>query len=72
VPFEDRVAERKVGRAALASPGSEEAASLLLNVVYGFTSAEIAAIIGIAPEPAKKRLSCAKQRLRAAYVAENR
>jgi DNA-directed RNA polymerase specialized sigma24 family protein len=38
--------------------------------VHGFTCGEIAQIVGIAPEAAKKRLARAKQRLRAAYFAQ--
>lgn len=70
-PFEDQVVERAVVQAALASLTSEEAACLLLNVVQGFTAVEIAQILGISPEAGKKRLSRAKQRLRAAYFAQD-
>jgi DNA-directed RNA polymerase specialized sigma24 family protein len=45
-------------------------ACLLLNIVQGFTSAEIAQILNFSPEAAKKRLARAKQRLRAAYFAQ--
>ncbi len=48
----------------------QDAACLLLSVVQGFTAAEIAQIIDIAPEAAKKRITRAKQRLRAAYFAQ--
>ena len=68
-PFEDRIVEGAVLHAALASLALEEASCLLLNVVQGFSSAEIAQILGISPEACKKRLSRAKQRLRAAYLA---
>lgn len=70
-PFEDQIAENQAIHAALASLALEEAACLLLNVVQGFTSAEIAQIIGISQDACKKRLSRAKQRLRAAYFAQN-
>lgn len=69
-PFEEQIAEGALLHAALASLPLEEAACLLLNVVQGFTSAEIAPIVGISAEACKKRLSRAKQRLRAAYVAQ--
>lgn len=71
-PFEDRVAEGEVLRAALASLSPADTACLLLGVVQGYTSAEIAQVVQIAPSAAKKRLSRAKQRLRAAYFAEER
>lgn len=71
-PFEDCVVEGEVLRAALASLSPADAACLLLSVVQGYTSAEIAEIVRIAPDAAKKRLSRAKQRLRAAYFAEER
>jgi RNA polymerase sigma-70 factor (ECF subfamily) len=70
-PFEDQIAESQAIHAALASLALEEAACLLLNVVQGFTSAEIAQIIGISQGACKKRLARAKQRLRAAYFAQN-
>ena len=72
VAFEDRVAEGEILRTALANLSSTDAACLLLSVVQGYTSTEIAQIVQIAPEAAKKRLSRAKQRLRAAYFAEER
>jgi DNA-directed RNA polymerase specialized sigma24 family protein len=46
-----------------------DVACLLLSVVQGFTAAEVAAILQITPAAAKKRLTRAKQRLRAAYFA---
>jgi RNA polymerase sigma-70 factor, ECF subfamily len=69
--FEDRVVEGEVLRAALAALSPQDAACLLLNAVHGFSSAEIADILGIAPEASKKRLSRAKQRLRNAYFAHD-
>lgn len=69
--FEDQVAEGLVLRAALARLPVDQAACLLLNIVQGFSAAEIAQIAGITPEACKKRLSRAKQRLRAAYFAED-
>lgn len=70
-PFEDRIVEAEVLRAALGSLSSEDVACILLNVVQGFTSAEIAQVIGTTPDAAKRRLSRAKQRLRDTYFAEN-
>lgn len=69
--FEEQIAEGEAVRAALASLSADEASCLLLNVVQGFTSAEIAQIIGVSSEASKKRLSRAKQRLRAAYFAQD-
>jgi RNA polymerase sigma factor (sigma-70 family) len=69
--FEEQIAEGEAVRAALASLSMDEASCLLLNIVQGFTSAEIAQIIGISPEASKKRLSRARQRLRAAYFAQD-
>ncbi|HEY7346890.1 MAG TPA: sigma-70 family RNA polymerase sigma factor [Ktedonobacterales bacterium] len=68
-PFEEQIVEGAVLQAALASLTLEEASCLLLNVVQGFPSAEIAQIVHISPEACKKRLSRARQRLRAAYLA---
>lgn len=68
--FEDHVAEGDALQTILASMSPQDVACLLLNVVQGFTSAEIAQIVEIAPEAAKKRLARAKQRLRAAYFAQ--
>lgn len=71
MPLEDQVAEAEVLRAALQSLGPQDAACLLLSVIQGFTSSEIAHIVDISPEAAKKRLTRAKQRLRAAYFAQH-
>jgi RNA polymerase sigma-70 factor (ECF subfamily) len=68
--FEDQVAEGDALHTVLASMTPQDVACLLLNIVQGFTSAEIAQIVDIAPEAAKKRLARAKQRLRAAYFAQ--
>lgn len=69
-PFEDRVLESQVMRAALASLPAEEAATLLLNAIQGYTATEIAELLGISVDASKKRLSRAKQHLRAAYCAQ--
>jgi DNA-directed RNA polymerase specialized sigma24 family protein len=73
--FEDALAEDEAVRAALATLAPSDAACLLLRVVHGFSAAEVGAIVGAivgaAPEVVTKRLSRAKQRLRAAYLAQN-
>lgn len=69
--LEDQLSEQDAVRVALASLADEDAACLLLNVLQGFVASEIAAILGLTPDAAKKRLSRAKQRLRAAYLAQN-
>lgn len=68
-PFEDQIVEGEALRAALARLTPDDAACLLLDIVQGFSTAEIAQILGIAPAAARKRLSRAMERLRAAYFA---
>jgi len=70
-PFEERVVEEQALAAALAALAPADVACLLLSVVQGFTTAEIAQVIEATPDAAKKRLSRAKQRLRAVYLAQN-
>ena len=70
-PFEDAVLEGEALRDVFATLAPEAVAVLLLNIVHGFTTAEIAEITGISTEAAKKRLTRAKQRLRAGYLARN-
>ena len=70
-PFEERVAEGAALRAALATLEPADVACLRLSVVEGFTSVELAQILEIAPDAARKRLSRAMQRLRAAYFAQD-
>jgi len=67
--FDERIAERDVLMAALADLETADAACLLLNVVQGFTAREIATMLEISADAAKKRLTRAKQRLRDAYFA---
>jgi RNA polymerase sigma factor (sigma-70 family) len=69
-PFEDRVAEAQALQAALGALDPQDAACLLFSAAQGFTALEIAAILEISPAAAKKRLTRAKQRLRAAYFAQ--
>ncbi len=71
-PFEDQLVEGEVMRAALARLSPDDVACLLLNTLEGYTAAQIAQIVGIAPEAAKKRLARAKERLRVAYARQNR
>jgi putative glutamine amidotransferase len=68
-PFEDRVAESEALQAALDALDPQDAACLLFSAAQGFTALEIATILEITPAAAKKRLTRAKQRLRAAYFA---
>jgi RNA polymerase sigma-70 factor (ECF subfamily) len=69
-PFEDRVVERAELRAALATLEPADLGCLRLGVVEDFTSIEMAQILGITPEAARKRLSRAMHRLRGAYFAQ--
>lgn len=58
-------------RKALARLAPRDAACLLLRVVEGFSAAEVGRIIGASPAVITKRLSRARQRLRAVYLAQN-
>ena len=69
IPFEDRIAESAALQDALGALDPHDAACLLLSAAQGFTALEIATILQITPAAAKKRLTRAKQRLRAAYFA---
>jgi RNA polymerase sigma-70 factor, ECF subfamily len=71
LPFEDTVLEATVLRAALAAMNPQNVALLLLSVVHGFTTVEIADIVGLSHDVTKKRLTRAKHRLRAEYLARN-
>lgn len=68
--FENQIAENDALRAALTALSREDSAAVLLNVVYGFAAPEIASMLDISLQAAKKRLTRAKQRLRAAYFAQ--
>lgn len=68
--FEHQLAERDALRAALATLSREDSAVVLLNVVHGFAATEIAEMLDISLQATKKRLTRAKQRLRAAYFAQ--
>ncbi len=67
--FEQSIAEREALHAALAQLTPPDVACLLLRVVQGFSAAETGEILGASPDVINKRLSRAKQRLRAAYLA---
>jgi RNA polymerase sigma factor (sigma-70 family) len=68
--FEDQIGESEVLHTALAQLKPDDAACLLLDIVQGYTTGEIAQILEIAPDAARKRLSRAMERLRAAYFAQ--
>jgi RNA polymerase sigma-70 factor (ECF subfamily) len=67
--FENRLAEGEALSAALAQLTPTDAACLLLRIIQGFSAAEVGQIVGATPEVITKRLSRAKQRLRAVYLA---
>jgi RNA polymerase sigma-70 factor (ECF subfamily) len=69
--FEDVLAESDALRAALAQLSPQDVACLLLRIVHGFSSAEVGVIVGTSTDNVIKRLSRAKQRLRAVYFAQN-
>ncbi|HEU5199697.1 MAG TPA: sigma-70 family RNA polymerase sigma factor [Ktedonobacterales bacterium] len=68
--FESDIAEREMLHTSLANLAPPDVACLLLRVVEGFSAAEAGEIIGASPDNINKRLSRAKQRLRAAYLAQ--
>lgn len=68
--FEERIAEDDALSAALATLTPLDAACVLLHVVQGFTAAEVAQILDVSPEAAKKRIWRATERLRIAYFAQ--
>jgi RNA polymerase sigma factor (sigma-70 family) len=65
-----RVAEADALRSALSTLNSVDAACFLLQAVHGFSTQEIAAVVHLRSAAVRKRLSRARQRLRAAYVAQ--
>ena len=69
--FEERVVEGEALRAALSTLSPEDAACVRLGVLEDWTSIEIAQVLEITPNAARKRLSRAMQRLRAAYFAQH-
>lgn len=71
IEFENQLAEGEALRAALAELSPPDVTCLLLRVVQGFSAAEVGRIVGATPDVVTKRLSRAKQRLRAVYLAQN-
>lgn len=69
--FEQRVVEAEALRAALVRLRPDDAACLLLRVAQGFSAAEVAAMLGITTDAVGQRLSRARRRLRAIYLAQN-
>jgi RNA polymerase sigma-70 factor (ECF subfamily) len=69
--FEQRIAETEALRAALAQLQPDDAACLLLRVAQGFSAAEVAAMVGTTTQAVAQRLSRARRRLRAIYLAQN-
>jgi RNA polymerase sigma-70 factor (ECF subfamily) len=65
--LEDEVAEREQLRGALGELDPQDAASLLLHELHGYTAIEIAQSLGVSPDAIRKRLSRAMQSLRCAY-----
>jgi DNA-directed RNA polymerase specialized sigma24 family protein len=68
---EESITEGEALRTALAQLSPDDVACLLLQVAHGFSAAETSAIMEASPEVINKRLSRAKQRLRAAYLAQD-
>ena len=66
--FANGVAEADALGAALRTLGAIDAACFLLQAVQGFSTSEIATIVQLRPGAVRKRLSRARQRLRAAYT----
>jgi RNA polymerase sigma-70 factor, ECF subfamily len=66
------VMSREQVRQALMKLPRDRAACLMLHINEGFTYAEVAAILGITPEAARKRIGRAKGQFRAFYDAAER
>lgn len=64
---DSNVMERELVHRALAALPRNRAACLLLHANEGFSYTEVAAIMGITPEAARKRISRAKEQFRAIY-----
>ncbi|HZC04927.1 MAG TPA: sigma-70 family RNA polymerase sigma factor [Ktedonobacterales bacterium] len=69
--FEQRIVEAEAMRAALARLSPDDAACLLLRVAQGCSAAEVAAMLGTTTDAVAQRLSRARRRLRAIYLAQN-
>jgi RNA polymerase sigma factor (sigma-70 family) len=72
ISFEEESVEGQDVRSALARLAPADAACLTLIIVHHFTAAEVGQIIGASPQAVAKRFSRAKQRLRDAYLAQQR
>jgi DNA-directed RNA polymerase specialized sigma24 family protein len=70
LPFEDQLVESAAMQAALAKLAPKEKVCLLLQVVQGFTAAEVPQMLGESPQAIAKRLVRAKKRLQAVYLAQ--
>lgn len=68
--FEDAFVESEAMHTALEQLSAEDVACLLLMVVHGFTAAETGAVLDASVQAVAKRLSRAKRRLLAVYLAE--
>jgi RNA polymerase sigma factor (sigma-70 family) len=64
------IAEADALRSALNTLNPADAACFLLQAVHGFSTQEIAAVVRVRSGAVRKRLSRARQRLRAAYVTQ--
>lgn len=69
--LENVIAEMEAMQRALANLDPADVSCLLLTVVHRFTAAEAAHIIGASPQAVAKRVSRAKRRLLASYLAQN-
>ncbi|HEX9068503.1 MAG TPA: sigma-70 family RNA polymerase sigma factor [Ktedonobacterales bacterium] len=68
--LEDQIAEREQLRDALGELEPQDAASLLMHELHGYTSTEIAQSLGVSADATRKRLSRAMQALRHAYYRQ--
>ncbi len=68
--FEDQVLEGEALRAALARLSAQDRSCFLLCEAHELSAAEVGQIVGASPTAVRKRLSRAKQRLRALYQAQ--
>jgi RNA polymerase sigma-70 factor, ECF subfamily len=64
---DDAVMNRELVQMAINQLPKDRAACLLLHVKEGFSYNEVAAIVGISPEAARKRIARAKEQFRAIY-----
>lgn len=69
MPFEEQIVAGEEAHSLLASLDPQDAACLVLKLLQDYSAVEMAQILDITPDTARKRLSRAVQRLRAVYVA---